>query len=313
MASRCALWLVVSLSACQSVVGGSGEPATETETTEGSDPASTSSGSTSGSTTSSGLQTSSVTSSTSPPVTSTTTDPGGTSTTETSSGATESSESSSTSGGRRSCGSPYVDEDDLLEIGGAPIRGNPDGLVTIVQWSSPRCSFCRTAKETIDELRSGPLGDEIRIIAKQYPIPIGGTPAELSAMARSEIAAGVLGAFWEFHDAIYAAAADQDVRDPAVLDQLALDVGLDLDAFHTARDSDEVRDQLDAEVALSESLGNEAIPFFVINGESILGAQPLEVFEAASASQAAAMQDLLDNGATACEAFGERLERQLPN
>lgn len=290
---------------------------------EGAEESSTEAGSSSSSGSATGLEptTSSTTAQTDPSTTATATATAATSTDSSATGSTSTSTSTSSSGstdasssssGDQACASPYVDEDDRLEIAGAPMRGTPDGLITIVQWSSPRCSFCRTAKATIDTLRAGALGSEIRIIAKQYPAPIGGDPAAISAMARSELAAGELGAFWEFHDAIYAAAENEDVRDPAVLDQLALDVGLDLEAFHAARDSDAVRDQLDADIALSEALGNQAVPFFIINGESVLGAQPLTEFESISMNQQIEIEALLDEGASLCEAFGERLDQQLP-
>ncbi len=219
---------------------------------------------------------------------------------------TDTSAESSSTGDSTQCPSPLVDDEDRLQLIGAPMRGNPDGLITIVQWSSPRCSYCRTAEQTLATLMKGRLGYEIRVIAKQ--LPLKNDPQRV--LARSEMAAHVLGSFWEFHDAMYA--SDEDLLDPLTVDSIASSVGLDLDEFHAARDSDDVAARVAADIALSDALGNEAIPYFIINGAAIVGAQARAVFEAEAQAQLQAIETLIVAGVPPCVAFGERLEEQLP-
>lgn len=213
---------------------------------------------------------------------------------------------SSSSSGLSQCASPLVDPEDRLSLTGAPLRGNPDALITIVQWSSARCSFCRDVEQTLADLVDGVLGPDVRIIAKQ--LPLENDPDQI--LARSEVAAHMLGSFWEFHDALFA--TEGDLLDPATVDAVAVEVGLDLEAFHAARDSDEAAEQVAADIALSNALGNASIPYFIVNGASVLGAQPLDVFEDVAGEQLDAIETLINAGATPCEALGERFDAQLP-
>ncbi|MGH1347255.1 MAG: DsbA family protein [Nannocystales bacterium] len=224
---------------------------------------------------------------------------------DTTTGLTTSAESSST-GAPVFCGSPLLDPDDRLQLANAPTRGNPDALVTLVVWTGYADPFSRSLQSTLSGLADGPLGDELRIVSKQMPLPF---QDPRSRLARAGLAAHALGLYWPFHDAMFAA---EDDLEPDVVDAIALDVGLDLDAFQTAMDSPEVAEQLAEDMALFAAVGGKGTPSSVVNGQFLSGAQPPEVFEEAAESQRAAMEELINDGVPACVAFEQRLDDQLP-
>lgn len=186
------------------------------------------------------------------------------------------------------------------------MRGNPDALVTLVVWTGYADPFSAALQDTLDALAAGPQGDELRIVSKQMPLEFQDAGGRL---ARAGLAADALGAYWEFHDAMFA--ADQDLE-PEVVDSIALGVGLDLDAFHTAMESEEVAAQLALDMALFEAVGASGTPSSIINGELVVGAQPLGGLEEVLASQRSAMDLLIEDGLPACLAFEQRLDAQLP-
>lgn len=186
------------------------------------------------------------------------------------------------------------------------MRGNPDALVTLVVWTGYADPFSASLQPTLAALSSGPNGDELRIVSKQMPLDFQDPDGRL---ARSGLAADALGVYWPFHDAMFAAEEDLE---PEVVDEIAVSLGLDLESFHAAMRSPEVAARLAEDTALFAAVGASGTPSSIVNGELVVGAQPLGGFESVVASQRAAMESLIDTGVPACVAFAQRLESQLP-
>ncbi|MGH1345092.1 MAG: DsbA family protein [Nannocystales bacterium] len=223
-----------------------------------------------------------------------------------SSGVDDSGSSSST-GAANTCGSPPVDPHDLLQITDAPMRGNPDGLVTLVLWTSYRCSYCREFEATLDMLLDGPVGDEVRIVVK--PIPFSEENDPDGRLARAGYAAHQLGDYWAFHAAMLA--AEGDLLDEVFLDTVIADVGFDVEAFREAMGSDAAYERVATDVALISDIAL-GVPTSVINGWWVLGAiGPIEL-QLGVEPQLEAMQALIDTGMTPCAALGQRIDEQFP-
>ncbi len=75
------------------------------------------------------------------------------------------------------------------------------------------------------------------------------------------------GAFWAYHDLLYARAT----RGADGLKQSAADLGLDVAAFSACLDADRYSSLVRAETALTESLGVRGTPAFLINGRPLSG------------------------------------------
>jgi protein-disulfide isomerase len=111
----------------------------------------------------------------------------------------------------------------------------------------------------------------------QHFIVLG--PGSQSVAEASECAAEQ-DAFWPYHDFMYDPQARQNRGfEKDNLKEFAAELGLDTTAFNTCLDSGAYSSFVDADTALSLSLGVRGTPAFIINGQLVAGAQPFEVFQ----------------------------------
>jgi predicted DsbA family dithiol-disulfide isomerase len=62
------------------------------------------------------------------------------------------------------------------------------------------------------------------------------------------------------------------------IDDYARQLGLDMERFRVAMDSHKFQKTIESEAQLARSVGINAVPTFIINGEVVRGAVSLEVF-----------------------------------
>jgi protein-disulfide isomerase len=153
----------------------------------------------------------------------------------------------------------------------APALGRADAKVTVEVWQDFECPFCARAVDTLKELRAK-YGEQVRIVFRQNPLP-SHENARLAAIA--SMAAHEQGGFWKFHDALF---THQDALDRASLERLASEQGLDVERFKRALDSSTWSNYVDLEVAEGKRRKVGGTPTFFVNGQTISGAQPLDVF-----------------------------------
>ena len=160
-----------------------------------------------------------------------------------------------------------------VDPAGDPSLGPADAPITIVEFSDFNCPHCqRWHREVSQELLSA-YPDQIQFVYKDFPIVGGGRVGFLSAQAAH--CAEEQGSYWEYHNALFSGAYSLD---SSGIDQIAVDLGLDLDPFKEcmveARYAEEVRDDFNYGV----SLGVSSTPTFFINGIPLVGAQPVVNF-----------------------------------
>lgn len=165
-------------------------------------------------------------------------------------------------------------------IDGDPLAlGSVDAPVVLVAYSDYRCPFCAqfsrdTEPELIDRyVESGVLRIEWR------DLPIFGEQSMNAA--RAGRAAAAQGKFWEFNRALYAAAPSTGHPDLSadVLRGFAEEAGVpDLDKFGRDAAGTVADSAIMADIMEAKSIGVNSTPSFVINGNPILGAQPLPIF-----------------------------------
>ncbi|MEU4360378.1 thioredoxin domain-containing protein [Promicromonospora sp. NPDC023987] len=163
------------------------------------------------------------------------------------------------------------DPDDLQAAG--PV----DAPVTLVAFSDYQCPFCaRWSHETLPLMMEHVQAGDLRI--EWRDVNVFGPASERAA--RASYAAARQGAFWEYHDTLF---ADGEKRSEAQLSdealvELAEGLGLDTEQFVTDMDSPETADQIAKNAQLGLDLGAYSTPVFVMGGQSIVGAQPSQVF-----------------------------------
>ena len=164
------------------------------------------------------------------------------------------------------------------ESGDARALGRVDAPVVMINWSDFRCPFCALwARTTFAELKpyvdSGSLRIEFRDLV------LFGEQSRLAAIASR--AAAAQGRFWQFSDALFAAAPTSGhptITAPDVV-RFARQAGVkDIDRFREALDDPVLAQAVDEESAHAQTLGISGTPFFVVNTTPISGAQSLEAF-----------------------------------
>lgn len=163
------------------------------------------------------------------------------------------------------------DADDLLAAG--PV----DAPVALVIFSDYQCPFCATwSSETLPLMMEHADAGDLRI--EWRDVNVFGPASERAS--RASYAAAEQGAFWEYHDALFAggeARSEGELDEPALTD-LAAELGLDLEQFEEDLHSAATAEQIGANQQLGLDLGAYSTPAFVLGGQPIVGAQPTEVF-----------------------------------
>jgi protein-disulfide isomerase len=153
----------------------------------------------------------------------------------------------------------------------APIRGNVNAPVTMVEFSDFQCPFCARARPTVNQLRET-YKDRLRVIFRNFPLQMH---AQATKAAEAAACAGEQGRFWEMHDWMFANQGKLQVPD---LKQHAADLGLKADDFNSCLDSGRHAAEWQKGIADGSSYGVTGTPAFFINGRPIMGAQPFQNF-----------------------------------
>jgi len=140
------------------------------------------------------------------------------------------------------------------------VSGAADASYELVMYGDFECPYCAAAQSILARVRTR-MGDELRFAFRHLPLESKHPHARHAAEAAE--AAAAQGAFWEMHDALYAARGrleDADLLSHAR--GLGLDaerVGRELaDGAHAAR--------VERDLASAQALGLSSTPAFFVNG-----------------------------------------------
>jgi protein-disulfide isomerase len=160
---------------------------------------------------------------------------------------------------------------ELIEDPRAPVFGNPEGDVTVVEFFDYRCPYCRQVDPWLRALVSSDPG--IRIVQKE--LPILGPPSVFAA--RVALAANKQGKHLELHEALM---AKKPNFDEAGILGVAEAVGLDLVRLKADMNSAEVDAEILSGARVAKALRLTGTPAFVVGSELVPGATDLETLKA---------------------------------
>lgn len=164
--------------------------------------------------------------------------------------------------------SPEVDKSDH-------IRGEVSAPVTIVEFSDFQCPFCQRFHLTLTQLLND-YPSQVRWVYKHFPLDSMHPQARPAAEA-SECAAEQ-DKFWEFTDTLY---ENQTRLGSDLYQELASDLGLDIEQFQDCFDSGKYKDKVEADYQEAMELGVRGTPASFINGEPLVGAVPYDSLKSA--------------------------------
>jgi protein-disulfide isomerase len=143
----------------------------------------------------------------------------------------------------------------LFRDGTDPVRGNPRGDVTIVEFFDARCGYCKQMHPAMQALLQ--RDPNIRVVMKDLPI-LG--PNSVLA-ARALLAAQRQGRYPQLQEALMTLRAEP--TEP-VLRQQAERVGLDWARLRRDMDDPAIGRRIEANIRLATTLGIEGTPALVI-------------------------------------------------
>ncbi|MGB8813420.1 MAG: DsbA family protein [Paracoccaceae bacterium] len=160
--------------------------------------------------------------------------------------------------------------DDILKDPASWVGGNPEGDITLVEFTDYRCGYCRKAHDEVAELVKS--DGNIRFIVKEFPI-LGEESTLSSRFAISVRQLAGDDAYKKAHDALITLRGDATLE---TLERLAVELGFDAPAVMGRMNAPEVTAVIDANHALGDRLKINGTPTFVIDQTLVRGYVPLD-------------------------------------
>ncbi len=146
-----------------------------------------------------------------------------------------------------------------IELQDSPSKGDPSAPVLLVEFADFQCPACGAARPIIEETLKRHAGKG-RLVFKHFPLSIH--PFAEKA-ARAAVAAQKQGKFWEMYGKLF---DSQERLSPAVIDELAKGLGLDLAKFQQDAQSEAAADAVSRDRKQGERLDIQSTPTLFING-----------------------------------------------
>ncbi|SEW35430.1 Protein-disulfide isomerase [Aliiroseovarius sediminilitoris] len=151
----------------------------------------------------------------------------------------------------------------LLELDpNAPVLGNPDGDVTVVEFFDYNCPYCRRAMDEVQGLLEDDA--DVRLVYREWPILGEGSVFA----AKAALAAREQGKYEAFHWALMGMSGRAE---EASVMRIASEVGLDIDQLRRDMQAPEIEEHISTSMNLAQSLGFNGTPSFVIGDELVPG------------------------------------------
>lgn len=153
------------------------------------------------------------------------------------------------------------------------VLGNPQGKVTLVEFSDFACGYCRQSEADVAALiKANP---DLRVVVRQLPI----LSAASADAAKMGLAAARQGKYAAFHHAMYAAGRP----DAATIEAAARLAGVDLARARQDIADAAIAGEIERNMQFARQLGFNGTPSWVVGEEIHAGAVGREVLAAAIA------------------------------
>ena len=149
---------------------------------------------------------------------------------------------------------------------GDHVRGAPGADLELVMYGDFECPYCTASQEILSRVERR-LGDRLRFVFRHFPLEDVHPNARRAAQAAE--AAAAQGAFWEMHDALYAARGHLGEAD---LVRRAQELHLDADRVASEVRDEAFADRVAHDVGTGQASGVTGTPAFFANGRLVEGA-----------------------------------------
>lgn len=142
------------------------------------------------------------------------------------------------------------------------VLGNPNGTVTLVEFSDYACGFCRQSAADVEALIAA--NPDLKVVVRELPI----LSPESATAARMALAAAAQGKYAAFHNALFAAGKPTE----AALAQAAQTAGLDMARARASFADPAIAAEIESNLNLASQLGFNGTPSWVVGDTVLSGA-----------------------------------------
>jgi protein-disulfide isomerase len=142
------------------------------------------------------------------------------------------------------------------------VDGNPQGDVTLVEFTDYNCGFCRSSVADVQKMIGA--DKKLRVVFREVPI----LSASSRDAAKWALAAAKQGKHKAFHDAMFSGDKPSD----ASIQVAARKAGLDMARAQSDANSDAVAAEIEANLAMMQKLGVGGTPTFIVGDQIMEGA-----------------------------------------
>ena len=166
---------------------------------------------------------------------------------------------------------------------GTPTQ-NIEGLgktnVKLVEYGDYECPYCEEYASVVKQV----VSDEFNNITFQFiNYPLTNIHPNAFPAARAAQAAGLMGKYWQMHDALYDPANWQQwstSTNPIPFFQTyATQIGLKLSSFIAKYDSNQVNNMIEADITKGNNVNIQGTPTFYLDGKQIQAGTQVNAFE----------------------------------
>ncbi|MEO0031783.1 MAG: hypothetical protein RIS94_1541 [Pseudomonadota bacterium] len=142
------------------------------------------------------------------------------------------------------------------------VLGNPQGRVTLVEFTDFSCTYCRGSVADVRALIAA--NPDLKVVVRELPI----IAPESEPAARMALAAAAQGRYAAYHDAMFAGERPSETSIAAAAGK----AGVDMAAARSFAANDGVQKELERNLGFARQLGVTGTPAWIIGGEMIAGA-----------------------------------------
>lgn len=168
-----------------------------------------------------------------------------------------------------------------VDIEGAPVKGNANAEVTIVEFTDYECPFCqRHYTQTGSALNERITDGELKLVTMDYPLPFHPQAQKAAEAAHCARAQEGDAAYYEMHDLLFTSGVAGGVT---AFKEYARQMGLNANEFASCLDNGDFAQTVSDNMDYGASIGIQGTPgFFVGNDKEgyrvISGACPASTF-----------------------------------
>lgn len=163
---------------------------------------------------------------------------------------------------------PKIDQD-------RPMLGKADAPITIVEYTDFQCPYCGQAAQTVREVLKRNPG-KVRVFFKHVPLHDMSLRLAMyfEALARQDKDMA-----WKFHDLAFAHRKELAEDKDKAIARILREVKPDMKRLEQDLQNEAIQAAIESDISEAQDFGFRGTPVFVVNGVSVVGAQPVDEFE----------------------------------